>query len=86
MDHRRASPSRGQYRRGGGGWWSARLVAIELTTFATYARREITWAYPGSYDQSAYLTSTYILTRDMSARRYVPRRFARTWTARSPLA
>jgi hypothetical protein len=44
------------------------LVALELTTFATYARREITWAFPGCYDQAWYLTSTYSVVNDLSAR------------------
>jgi hypothetical protein len=43
------------------------LIVIEITTFTTYARREIVWAYPGFYDQPAYLLATYGLNRDFSS-------------------
>ncbi len=54
------------------GWWGwgvvAALIVIELATFVTYARREIVWAFPGAYDQTAYLTMTYGVGRDISER------------------
>jgi hypothetical protein len=59
-----------ELKRAPGSWgWGvvAALVAIELVTFATYTQREIAWAYPGSYDQAAYLVETYQLGRDASA-------------------
>ena len=52
-------------------WWGwavvAALIAVEVTMFVTYARREVVWAYPGNYDQPAYLTSTYTVGRDAAA-------------------
>jgi hypothetical protein len=35
------------------------LLALEWALFAQYARRDIVWAYPTSYDQSQYLAGAY---------------------------
>ncbi|AMV29430.1 hypothetical protein VT84_33860 [Gemmata sp. SH-PL17] len=52
------------------GWWGwvvvGALVAVELATLVSYARREIAWAFPGHYDQTAYITQTYRIVHDAS--------------------
>ncbi|VTR91428.1 unnamed protein product [Gemmata massiliana] len=52
------------------GWWGwvvvGALVAVELATLVSYARREIAWAFPGHYDQTAYITQAYRIVHDAS--------------------
>ncbi|MBP3959662.1 hypothetical protein J8F10_30825 [Gemmata sp. G18] len=58
------------------GWWGwvvvGALVAIEVATFVSYARREIAWAFPGYYDQTAYITQAYGIVHDASNRELFP--------------
>ncbi|MDY3554431.1 hypothetical protein R5W24_003553 [Gemmata sp. JC717] len=48
------------------------VIAIELAALTSYARREIAWAYPGFYDQCAYITMSYDIVTDAAARGLVP--------------
>src|SRR5262249_42541434 len=42
------------------GWLSLVLLLVaQYGLFRQYAEREVTWAYPGLYDQTVYLAASY---------------------------
>ena len=41
------------------------IVLLQWTTFVAFADREVTWAYPGYFDQSAYLALSYRAFEEM---------------------